>query len=261
MFSFLEPPKSFDSTTDTFIRLCDAVSTALQAEGEQLLIRADEDLDRRIKENKGVYWIAEGAVVLTFREKKILAFEAGECIALDSLAGESPFRLTSDLAVRIHYVPLARISELFLQDSALAVSYMTLQSAYAQVLSDLLSTSPLLESPFDPALLTVAPGEVIIHEGEEGTEVYTLVKGALEVTVKGVKVGDIQEGEIFGVIAAFTDGKRTATVASKDESLVMKLPKVEFDALVRQRPSLVTNLVESLSRTICQLDEKIVEKR
>ena len=261
MFSFLEPPSSFDATVAKFIELCGGVTSSLLSESQELMIRGDEDLDSVVKNNKGVYWVSEGAITLTFRDKKILAIESGECFALDSLAGESPFVISNELAVKVQFIPLGRISELFLENSDLAVSYVTLQSAYAQVLSELLSTSPLLESPFDPTLVTAQVGETVITEGEEGTEVFTLVKGHLDVTVQGVKVGDIKEGEIFGVIAAFTGGRRTASVVPTVESLIMKLPKVEFDALVRQRPSLVTNLVESMSRTICQLDEKILENQ
>ena len=71
-----------------------------------------------------------------------------------------------------------------------------------------------------------APGEVIITEGDVGTEAYVISEGQCRVTKKQVDGGDelladLGPGEVFGETAILTDMPRSASVQALDRVTVM----------------------------------------
>jgi len=60
----------------------------------------------------------------------------------------------------------------------------------------------------------IAPGEVIVHEGDVGDEMYFLTKGRAEVLKKAVggPITVLQPGAFFGELAILHDAPRAATV-------------------------------------------------
>lgn len=70
-------------------------------------------------------------------------------------------------------------------------------------------------------LVQLAPGEVIMRKGEEGTWLYFLLKGALSVyrerPGEGMPLSEITPGELFGDLALVGNNVRKATVAALPE--------------------------------------------
>jgi voltage-gated potassium channel len=59
-----------------------------------------------------------------------------------------------------------------------------------------------------------APGDVVVHEGDVGDEMYFLTKGQVEV-VQGrpqQRLAVVREGAFFGELAILTDAPRAATI-------------------------------------------------
>ncbi|NNC93968.1 MAG: cyclic nucleotide-binding domain-containing protein [Chitinophagales bacterium] len=56
------------------------------------------------------------------------------------------------------------------------------------------------------------PGDCIFEAGDDGDCMFFVIKGTLDVTVKGKSIAKIKEGDLFGEIALFMNTKRTATV-------------------------------------------------
>ncbi|MCB0330544.1 MAG: hypothetical protein KDD70_12795, partial [Bdellovibrionales bacterium] len=113
MFAFLELPRAFDVTRDTFVSLSEQVVSLLLEHSEERLVRSNESLDEIVKAKKGVYWVSEGSLLLQYQDKRILAFETNECIGLDTLAGDSPFSFANELAVGIRFIEIEKLGALF----------------------------------------------------------------------------------------------------------------------------------------------------
>ena len=88
------------------------------------------------------------------------------------------------------------------------------------------------------AWLTVAPGTVVIAEGDVGDQYYVLSSGAVRVEREGRHLRDLTEaGDGFGEIALLRDVPRTATVAAIVESVVLTVDRPSFLAAVTGHPS------------------------
>lgn len=101
-------------------------------------------------------------------------------------------------------------------------------------------------------------GEVIIREGDPAEYVYTIMDGAADVYVNGVKVGAIAQEEIFGAMAVLCGQPRTATVKARGACNVLMVPPQEFTTLLNTHPNMFINLLRDLAKTITNLNERVV---
>jgi|GEM_PF-635456 hypothetical protein len=101
-------------------------------------------------------------------------------------------------------------------------------------------------------------GDVIIREATASDEVFTLMRGSARVEVAGHAVGRVDEGEIFGVLSALTQGSHTATVIAETNVTLMSVPSDEFISLVQAQPETFMRLLRTLSRHIDELNQQLV---
>ncbi len=99
--------------------------------------------------------------------------------------------------------------------------------------------------------ITVAVGEVVCRQGEEGDTMYVLVRGRAMVVVE--RDGEpyrlldyLGRGEHFGEMAVLTDGQRTATVSALVDTDLLELDREQFDRLLNTVPGLAANLSRAL---------------
>jgi SAM-dependent methyltransferase len=82
------------------------------------------------------------------------------------------------------------------------------------------------------AVLHRGAGEVLIAEGHPGTDVFVLLEGEALVTSHGEQLASLSPGDLFGEMAAFDSGVRTATVtASTSVALLLIDPHSLADVI------------------------------
>lgn len=79
---------------------------------------------------------------------------------------------------------------------------------------------------------TVAPGEVVVREGEQGERFYLIGAGELYVTIAGRRVATLGPGDGFGEIALLREGIRVATVTARSSATLYALEREPFLAAV-----------------------------
>lgn len=105
-------------------------------------------------------------------------------------------------------------------------------------------------------------GDVIIRQGDEAEYVYTLLRGSATVSVQdGVVVGVIEEGEIFGAIAALTSQTRTATVTAASSCTVMSVPRDQFIELMHSQPETCLQLIRTMAQKITYMNQQMADKK
>lgn len=107
----------------------------------------------------------------------------------------------------------------------------------------------------------VAPGTVVIEQGQEGAEAFFVGRGGLEAshTKNGevVQLARIVAGDLFGEMALLSRSPRTATVTAHRPSIVLRVEKDVLDGLAETHPAIGERLalhcrdrlIENLLRT------------
>jgi ATP-binding cassette subfamily B protein len=81
---------------------------------------------------------------------------------------------------------------------------------------------------------TIAPGNTVVHEGEDGERFYVVLSGVLEVTQssRGQRTL-LRPGEYFGEVALAMNIPRTASVRAVTPATVASCDSATFDEYVR----------------------------
>ena len=100
----------------------------------------------------------------------------------------------------------------------------------------------------DPEVQTYKEGAIIVHEGDEDKDFFSLVSGELDVFKDRRKVGVIREkGAFFGEIAAMTEGKRTATIRASSDAVIKRYPGDKLMEIITEYPEIAKPLFKNLA--------------
>ena len=100
-----------------------------------------------------------------------------------------------------------------------------------------LRATPLFAALPGPALETVArearrvavaPGDVVVRQGDVGAEYFAVVSGSLLVSIDGAPQAELRRGDGFGELALIRDIPRSATVAASTASVLLAVDRDPF---------------------------------
>lgn len=101
-----------------------------------------------------------------------------------------------------------------------------------------------------PNTRRVAAGEVIIREGDEGSEAYLLLSGSVEVR-KATPGGDaplavLGKNDVFGEMAMIDEKPRSASVVALEDCELLVVTRERFVEVMRERPEALVPYLRSL---------------
>lgn len=85
-----------------------------------------------------------------------------------------------------------------------------------------------------PRITTLAEGRMLMHQGDEGKDVYLLLDGVLTVDVDGQIVANVGPGAVLGERALLEGGLRTATLTCATRCRVAAIDGSEIDPQLLQ---------------------------
>lgn len=104
-------------------------------------------------------------------------------------------------------------------------------------------------------------GEIIVKEGDKGSEMYIIKSGSVKVTKKinngQMLLTTLSNGDFFGEMALFEQALRSATVSSVGETRLIVLHAGAFLYRLRQDPTLVFEMFQKMSKRIRRLTEEL----
>ncbi|MHA6262658.1 Crp/Fnr family transcriptional regulator [Arenibacterium sp. CAU 1754] len=112
--------------------------------------------------------------------------------------------------------------------------------------------------------ISLCPGEVLFEQDDEASALFALTKGTLEVSVlspdgRKLTLNVIREGALFGEIALFDPGRRTATVTAIDPCTVRCVQYADVMEQVRKAPDLAIDLIHLAGQRMRWMDRQIIE--
>jgi CRP-like cAMP-binding protein len=205
-----------------------------------------------------IWLVQSGSVTLEYMGRRIKALAPGDIVG-PWLGSISPLSLvTKESPVELVGFDQAVIENLLLSDPEKLALWCSFQAASTASFFAEFAELKAVSVPPVPEHRSFASGDVILQEGEPGREVFLLIEGAAEVFVRGTKVGQIQRDEIFGALAALTEGVRTATVTATAPAICMVFAKNDFRDYLRSNATLMEKLFEDFARALEDLNNSVV---
>jgi hypothetical protein len=92
----------------------------------------------------------------------------------------------------------------------------------------------------------LAPGEVVIRQGDPGDALFVVARGTVHVVKGETKLRELGPGEVFGELALLDGAPRAATVVAGTEAQLLRIPRAEFEALLDESPELARGVIRTL---------------
>ena len=105
-------------------------------------------------------------------------------------------------------------------------------------------------------------GEVLFHKGDEGGDVYVILRGRVKAFATGPDGDDIVfrymgPGELVGELGALTQGTRTASNVAVEDCELLMVQKRELMPLLRRQPEIAIRLLAALAARMIRLSESL----
>ena len=259
MFIVLECPSDFNATNARLKEIAARLCQSLTPKAESKTIAKMEDVAGPLREQKEFYVIESGNLVISHGQSPLIYMEEGDIIGLDFHFSIPNLCINSEFAALVTVYEQAELQEKVSSDLELGklwAEYLSLQASFFAAIAANLMKSDAVDSP---DILHFCPGETIIEEGSVADRVFTLIEGKADVTVQGVKVGEIRSDEIFGALGSLMESSRLATVSASTSCLITALPNEQFAALIKARPNTALKMAKDMARTIFELNHKVVK--
>lgn len=100
--------------------------------------------------------------------------------------------------------------------------------------------------------LDLAPGGVLLQQGELGRMAYLVEAGAADVYIGGHRVATLGPGELVGVTALLLPNPvpGTSTIIASESARVVAISSTDFESMAKSSPEFLFNLAESFCRRI-----------
>ncbi|HEQ70992.1 MAG TPA: cyclic nucleotide-binding domain-containing protein [Spirochaetia bacterium] len=102
-------------------------------------------------------------------------------------------------------------------------------------------------------------GEVVFRENDESNHLYFIASGNLRVSMKGKKLSFLTPADVFvGEMSFLLNNRRTATVVSAGQSVLLRISKKEFLTAMRNHPHYSIFLARLLAQRLQRLNRTAV---
>lgn len=105
--------------------------------------------------------------------------------------------------------------------------------------------------------VSIPAGNTIVTEGDDGTLMYMIRQGTVEVQVNGIPVEEISEGGIFGEMALLERTTRSANIVARTDVIAVPLDEKRFMALMAKVPHFNLLIMRLLARRIRKMNAKL----
>jgi len=108
----------------------------------------------------------------------------------------------------------------------------------------------------------VKDGQILIHEGARDSDLYFVLDGTMEFSIKGRKQGQRSSGNTVGEMAAIQSAQpRSATVKATGDAIVAALSAADLERIANKYPAMWQHFVRELARRLLERNRSIAKAR
>jgi len=110
----------------------------------------------------------------------------------------------------------------------------------------------------------IPAGTTVIEQGQQESDFYIVISGLFEVSQGGIFINELKPGDFFGEYGALAEKVRNATVATKEDSVVLVIHRNEISQIVSDTPRLLSflnQLIRSRSEEVRRIKQEVVGKK
>jgi CRP/FNR family cyclic AMP-dependent transcriptional regulator len=110
-----------------------------------------------------------------------------------------------------------------------------------------------------------AKRQVIAYQ-DDSADVFFVVTGTVRVVIhslsgKEISYRDLEDGEMFGELAAIDGEQRSASVVAVAETLLVAMPEAAFQEAIRNHPLVADAVLQRLARLVRLYSQRLYEMR
>lgn len=107
-----------------------------------------------------------------------------------------------------------------------------------------------------------AAGETIFEAGDQGGEMFLVLKGRVLITLQGAAIDRLEAGDILGEMALVEADARSARATAEVDSELLCVDREQFRELVRDSPNFALEVMSVMSRRLRRfIDEEVKKQR
>ena len=111
-----------------------------------------------------------------------------------------------------------------------------------------------------PEVKAFAAGEYIFRKGEQGSAMYMVIEGDIELVVGRVVVETAHPGAFIGEMVLIDESVRSASARAKGEARVFPIDEERFQSLVKDTPSFALDVMKALALRLRRTNEKVAAR-
>ncbi len=105
-------------------------------------------------------------------------------------------------------------------------------------------------------------GEVVFHKDDPATHLFVIAAGSVKISIqeetgREVLVAVYRGGDVFGELALFDEGPRSATVTALTDTVVYTLSGSDLFAVLEKNPKAMRQLLARLTRIVRRLSGQV----
>ena len=113
--------------------------------------------------------------------------------------------------------------------------------------------------------ILLEPGEVLFEQGDKGDALFVIVDGAVEFSIlsaagRKLSLDIMHPGAIFGEIALFDPGPRTATATASQPTRVRRVRNPDVLEQLRQHPELAADMIRLAGQRMRWMNTQLNEQ-
>lgn len=251
MLTVHELPKDLERDYNMLKGMGRSIAHVLETHGTRTVLKANVNLYTFAKDH--VVFILNGFLKLTVKEKLLRLYSDDDIV----LPGENgDMVLSSEYLTDIALFDGKAVIRALGDNPELLEKWIAFQNLENKVNLRLLSTHIEDRPKLDLELRPFKPGETIIMEGSEPTEIYELISGSASVYLNEQEIGSVSSGEIFGEMSFLRSSPRTATVKAESTCCVRVVKKDDFFTLIETDAHLSASIAKTLSKRIVEANRQ-----